>query len=124
MNQGLLLLQCWNGKKIKDWREIISLLRLVDINIDYRSHWDCIRRNFLYNYDLWMDIVDGVFVCRPREPEDDLNTPIDQLNRLRHSKYWDNSLTEYELTHSPEETLKEVRKQLSRRAVSDLGLND
>ena len=124
MNQGILLLKCWNGRPVKDWTDVIALLRLVDSNIDYRSKWELIRRNFLYNYDIWMDIQNNTFICRDRKPDDKIITVFDEINALRKSKYWDLSLTEYELTHSPEETLKYIRKQLSKRAVDDLGLND
>lgn len=124
MNQGILLLKCWNGRQVNDWTDVIVLLRLVDSNIDYRSKWELIRRSFLYNYDIWMDIQNNIFICRDREPDDKIITVFDEINALRKLKYWDLSLNEYELTHSPEETLKYVRKQLSKRAVDDLGLND
>lgn len=71
-----------------------------------------------------MDIQNNIFICRDREPDDKIITVFDEINALRKLKYWDLSLNEYELTHSPEETLKYVRKQLSKRAVDDLGLND
>lgn len=116
MEQAILQLKAMSGRiYLNDWTGIWKLLRLVDETITPRAQWESIRRNFIKNYHLFMNIDEkGLFTCRDATDEDlDLLTsPEDVLLSYKRHGVWNDRWSEYELTHSAEDTLTMIAEEL------------